>query len=377
MSNSNHHFETVVIGGGQAGLALGYYLAQYDHDFVILDAGERVGDAWRTRWDSLRLFTLAKNSRLPGMSFPAPDDHFPTKDEMADYLEAYAERFDLPIRLNTTVNTLCRNDDRYVLDTDSQPVEADRVVVATGPYHHPNIPEFAESLDPAITQLHSSSYRNSDQFPHGDVLVVGTGNSGGEIVVEIAATGRRTYLSGRDVGDIPLPLTIFGNRAVNWIFSWLTGTVLTTDTWAGRTLKERFQGGGDPRIRVSATDIRGAGVEWEPRVEGVTDGTPRLDDGRVLDVDGIVWATGFRPDYSWIELPGLTLDEDGYPVHNRGVVEGEPGLYFVGLPFQYTPVSALVRGVGRDARYIAERLLAAGDNEPRTRSHQNVSRMED
>jgi putative flavoprotein involved in K+ transport len=322
-----------------------------------------VGDAWRTRWDSLRLFTLAKNSRLPGLSFPAPDDHFPTKDEMAEYLEAYAERFDLPVQLNTTVSTLTQNGDRYLLDTDAQCVTAESVVVAIGPYHHPNIPAFANDLDPSITQFHSSRYRNPDQLSAGDVLVVGTGNSGAEIAVELAATDRTVWLSGRDVGDIPLPLDAFGNRLVNGLFSWLTGTVLTTDTWAGRTLKKRFQGGGDPRIRISTTDIREAGIEWMPRTEGVTDGTPRLDDGRVLDVTAVVWATGFHPDYTWIEVPGVTLNENGYPIHDRGVIDGEPGLYVLGLPYQYTPVSALIRGVGTDARYIAECLRMRTDSQ--------------
>jgi putative flavoprotein involved in K+ transport len=345
--SSENIFDTIVIGGGQAGLAMGYYLAQQDCDFVILDAGEQVGDTWRHRWDSLELFSSARYSNLPGLSFPSPDDYFPTKDEMADYLEAYAAQFDLPIYLDTRVESLARDGECYTLHDDSQRFTADHVVIATGPFHHPNVPEIAEELDGSLTQLHSSEYRNPEQLPPGNILVVGAGNSGAEIAVELATT-RRIWLSGRDTGHIPLGL--FNNR----VFWWLFINVLTVDTWIGWKLKERGKGRGDPLIRLTPTEIRHVGVEQVPRTDGVTDGMPRLEDGRVLDVDGVVWATGFRSDYNWIELPGLTLREDGSPVHNRGVVEGEPGLYFLGLPFQYTLLSATIGGIGADARYIAD-----------------------
>lgn len=344
-------FDTIVIGGGQAGLTMGYYLAAHDCDFMILDASERIGDTWRNRWESLRLFTPTKNSHLPGMPFSISDDHYPTKDEMADYLEAYAARFDLPIQLDTRVDVLTRIDDQYALATDSQRFAADHVVVATGPFHYPNVPVFADQLDPSIVHLHSSEYRNPEQLPDGDVLVVGAGNSGTEIAVELAATDRRTYLSGRDTGHIPLGF--FNNR----LFSWLSYTVLTVDTWIGQKLKERTQGQGDPVIRLSSSDIRQAGVERVPRTDGVTDGKPRLDNGQVRDVTAVVWATGFRPDFSWIDLPALTLGDDGYPIHYRGVTNEVPGLYFLGLPYQYTPVSATIGGADPDARYITERLL--------------------
>lgn len=348
--------ETAVIGGGQAGLAMGYYLARRDHSFVILDARSRVGDAWRRRWDSLRLFIPAGLSSLPGLPFPAADDYFPTKDEMADYLESYADRFDLPVQLDTTVESLTRSGDRYVLDAGAERITANHVVVATGPYHHPNVPGFAPKLDPSIVQLHSSEYRNPDQLPEGDVLVVGAGNSGAEIAIELAAD-RCIRLSGRDTGhlprwdseDLPRWLFWFDGR----IFEWLVSDLLTVDTWIGRKLKERGREGGDPLIRLTPEDLHRAGIERVPRVEEVEDGTPRLDDGRLLDVAAVIWATGFRPDFRWIELPGLRLDDDGYPVHDRGVVDDEPGLYFLGLPYQRSLLSATLVGVGADARYIA------------------------
>jgi putative flavoprotein involved in K+ transport len=355
-SDSVHHFDTVVIGGGQAGLAMGYYLIQQDRDFVILDASERVGDTWRNRWESLRLFSSAQYSSLPGLSFPASDDYFPTKDEMAEYLEAYAARFNLPIRLDIKVNSLSRNSEHYVIDADSQRVLADHVVVATGPFHHPNVPAFADELNPALTQIHSSEYQTPDQLPDDDVLVVGAGNSGAEIAVELAATGRRTYLSGRDTGHIPLGL--FNTR----VFWWLFGSVLSGETWIGQKLKERAQGRGDPLIRLTSTDIRRAGVERVPRTKDVADGKPRLADGQVLDVAGVVWATGFRPAFSWIEVPELSIVEDGYPAHYRGKVDGVPGLYVLGLPYQHTLVSATIGGVAADARYIADHIRTQTDS---------------
>lgn len=356
MERTPRQVDTVVIGAGQAGLTMGYYLAAQECDFVILDASERVGNSWRTRWDSLRLFTPARYNNLPDMAFPASDDYYPTKDEMADYLEGYADQFDLPIHLNTTVETLTRHGDRYALETGSQRFLSTNVVVATGAFHTPHIPAFSEDLTPSITQLHSRSYRNPDQLPDGDVLVVGAGSSGAEIAVELAATDRQVWLSGRDVGNIPI--SVFNSRVV----VWLASTVFTVDTWIGRTLKKRLQGGGIPRVRTTSTDIREAGIEWVPRTEDVADGRLRLEDGRVLDVAAVVWATGFHPDYTWIEVPGMTVGEDGYPMHHRGVVDGVPGLYILGLPFQYALIPR-ISGLATDARYIADHLLTASNSQ--------------
>jgi putative flavoprotein involved in K+ transport len=340
-------FDTVVVGGSQAGLAVGHYLADQRRDFVILDAGHRVGDTWRRRWDSLRLFTPARYDGLPGMPFPAPGGYYPTKDEMADYLEAYACRFDVPVGTGVRVESLGKKEDRYLLVSNAGRFEAENVVVASGSLRTPKSPAFAANLDRSIAQLHSSTYRNPAQIPAGDVLVVGAGNSGAEISVELVAAGRRVWLSGRDVGRIPF----FGSRLSWWIF----GNVLTSESRFGRKLKEGGGGGGGtPLIRLRPKDVLRAGVVRVPKVEGTADGRPRLEDGRVLDVNAVVWATGFGPDFAWIRLP--VFGEDGHPVHHRGVVEKEPGLYFVGLPFQHTLTSALIGGVGADARYVAEHL---------------------
>lgn len=356
-------FDTVVIGGGQAGLAMGYYLKEQERDLAILDAGDRLGDAWRRRWDSLRLFTPAALSGLPGLPFPFPGGYFPTKDETADYLDEYARKFDLPVRLGRHVDSLRREGGDYLVGAGEERCLAENVVVATGSYHTPRIPDFAEWLDPSITQLHSSAYRRPDQIPEGDVLVVGAGNSGAEISVELTAT-RHTYLSGRDTGKVPggvhqrrLPRhTLFG-----WFVGWWLLGRLTVDTKLGQNGREFNRSQGAPLVRFGPKDLIKAGVERVPRVEGVVDGKPQLADGQVLDVASVVWATGFRPDFGWIELP--IFGEDGYPLQHRGVVDAAPGLYFLGLPFQHTFASAVIGGVGKDARYIAEH-LAGRTREP-------------
>lgn len=342
---SEHRFDTVVVGGGQAGLAVGYYLKEQAQDFVILDTGGRVGDAWRGRWDSLRLFTPAAYNGLAGMPFPAPSGYYPTKDEMADYLETYAQKFGLPVRLRRRVGSLARCEGGYLLAAGQERYVAENVVVATGPYHTPRMPGFAEHLNPPIFQVHSSSYRNPEHLPEGDALVVGAGNSGAEISMELAAT-RRTYLSGRDTGSAPAGLL------KSRLFWWLIGRV-TADTRLGRRGKKFDRKRGTPLVGLRPKDIARAGVERVPRVEGTRDGRPLLADGRVLEVATVVWATGFEPAFGWIELP--VFDGEGYPVHHRGVADA-PGLYFVGLPFQHTFASAVVGGVSEDARYVAEQL---------------------
>jgi putative flavoprotein involved in K+ transport len=357
---SDHQFDTVVVGGGQAGLAMGYFLRRQHRDFVILDAATRVGHTWRSRWDSLRLFTPAFHSGLPGMPFPAPGHSFPTKDQTADYLEAYADRFQLPIRLGRRVQSLSRYDGGYLVGVGDQRYTAEHVVVATGPYHHPHVPGFAAGLDPSIVQLHSSGYRNPGQLPDGDVLVVGAGNSGAEIAVELAAT-RRTYLAGPDVGHAPIWLIH------NWFSLWLADHLLTTDTSLGRRMRDTRHRRGDPLVRLKPADIVAAGVHRVPRVDGVVDGTPRLADGRTLEVAVVVWATGYRPDFGWIDLP--IFDAAGNPTHHRGVVAAAPGLYFLGLPFQYTSTSDHVGGVGRDARHIAQHLAALAGTSRRRVPH--------
>ena len=347
-------YETVVVGGGQAGLATGYHLARLGRPFVILDAGQRVGDAWRARWDSLRLFTPARYSGLPGMGFPAAAWHYPTKDEVAEYLEFYAARFQLPVRTGVRVDGLTRQGDRYLVTAGERRFEAANVVVASGAYHHPLVPGFAPELDPGILQLHSSGYRRPAQLQEGGVLVVGAANSGAEIAVELAGA-HRTWLSGRHPGSEPTRAGSRLDRLLTPPFWFFISQVLTVDTPVGRKLRPKLMGAGTPLARVRRGHHRRR-IERVPRAVGARDGLPVLEDGRVLEVANVVWCTGYRPDFSWIDLP--VTDDDGQPRHDRGVVAGQPGLYFVGLFFQSAVSSALVGGVGRDAEQIVARIAA-------------------
>jgi putative flavoprotein involved in K+ transport len=346
-------FDTVIIGGGQAGLSVGYHLAMRGLPFVILDANERIGDAWRKRWDSLRLFTPARYDGLQGWRFPAPALSFPTKDEMADYLEAYAARFDLPVRTGVEVDGLFREGDRFIITSGDRRFEAKHVVVATGANQVPKVPAFADELRSSIMQLHSSQYRRPSQLQEGAVLVVGAGNSGAEIAFEVSRL-HPTYLSGRPSGQIPVRHGPAAARFVLPVVRFVGHHVLTLRTPIGRKAQPRFISHGAPLIRVKLKDLAAAGVEQVPRTVGIEDGRPTLEDGRVLDVSNVIWCTGFKEEFPWIDLP--IFDENKRPLHERGVVVGEPGLYFVGLPFQYALSSDVLPGVGRDAEYIAKHI---------------------
>jgi putative flavoprotein involved in K+ transport len=352
----SEHIETVVIGGGQAGLAVGYHLRRNDLPFLILDENPRIGDVWRNRWDSLRLFTTAAYSGLPGMPFPVPRSAYPTKDEVADYFEAYAERFGLPVRTGVKVDRLSDGGDGFVVTAGDDRFFADNVVVATGGYRHPRIPSFSTQLDDTIVQLHSTQYRNRDQLREGRVLVVGAGNSGAEIALDIAGD-HRVWLSGPDPGQEPTRAGSIPDRLLTPIM-WLAATRLTVRTLPGRKLRDRFLDPprGIPLGRVRRRDIVAAGIERVPRTTGVSNGHPVLEDGRVLDVSNVIWCTGFTPNHDWIDLSIAT--HNGFPVHNRGIVESCPGLYFIGLLFLYSLSSALLGGVGRDAEYLVDHIVA-------------------
>ncbi len=353
--------ETVVVGGGQAGLSVGYHLARRGLPFVILDAHERIGDAWRKRWDSLRLFSPARYSGLPGMPFPGKAHAYPTKDEMANYLEAYAARFKLPVRTGIRVSQLSRKGDRFELTAGDKRLEADNVVVAMATHQVPWVPPFALELDPGIVQLHSAEYRNASQLQEGAVLVVGVGNSGGEIALDVAS-GHTTWLAGRETGRVPFRIEGAAARFVfiPLLFRIIAHRVLTVDTPMGRKMRPKIMSHGQPLVRVKLEDIAAAGIERVPGVVGVRGGLPVLEDQRVLRVANVIWCTGFRPDFSWIDLP-ISFDDDEKPkepLHHRGIVAGEPGLYFLGLFFLYAMSSGFLRGVGRDAEHIAEHIAS-------------------
>jgi putative flavoprotein involved in K+ transport len=350
--------ETLIIGGGQAGLAMGYRLRELGRPFVIVDAHRRIGDAWRTRWDSMRVFTPARRDGLPGLPYPAPPHTFPTKDEVADYLESYAHRFGLDVRTGVRIERLTRRPDgRFVATTADGAFEADHVVVATGAFHKPRVPEFAPDLDPRIVQLHSSTYRNPSQLQAGDVLVVGPGNSGADIALELSRD-RSTYLAGRHPGQIPFRIESWRGRVAFPLLWQVWSHVLNVCTPLGRAARPKILAGHEPLIRVKRGDLEKAGVERVGRVVGVTDdGLPRLDDGRVLDVPNVVWCTGYRPDFGWLD--GIELDERGEPDQRRGVAPDQSGLFFLGREFQFAFNSHTIGGVGRDAAHLAKLIQGA------------------
>ena len=296
------------------------------------------------------------------MRFPGRRASFPTTHEMADFLESYAARFELPVRTSTAVDTLTRNGERYVVTAGAKTFEADNVVVATGVMQKPVVPTFAPELDPRITQLHSSDYRNLSQLQEGRVLVVGASHSGADIAYEAAAE-HETILSGRDTGQMPASIETRRGRAGQRVLFFVGSHVLTVDTPLGRKMRPHIRHGGAPLIRYRKKDLLAAGVQRVfARTVGVEDGLPVLDDGRVLDVRNVIWCTGFCPDYTWIKIP-LEQDEDGYPAQYRGAVDSAPGLYFVGMLFLHSFASMLIAGTGRDAERVAEHLLARSSEE--------------
>ncbi len=353
--------DTVVIGAGQAGLAVGLYLALQRRAFVILDAHERVGDSWRQRWDSLRLFTPARYDALPGSRYPGSPWSFPSRDEFADYVEGYSVEHRLPVRTSTSVRRLAREGTGYVVETDDGRLLADHVIVAAGFDRLPETPHFSAELDRAITQLHSSEYRNPDQIPDGDVLVVGTGNSGADIALELSRS-HQVHLSGRHPGQVPFRIERPSSRILSLLVFAAFAHVLTTGTPIGRRARAGVLAHSGPLIRVKTGDLAASGVHRVPRVVGARDGLPVVEGGQTLPVRCIVWCTGYRPDHSWIDLP--VIGRDGLPDHERGVCPTQPGLYFLGQLFQYSLASSMIHGVGRDAKYVADHIARVAGAAP-------------
>jgi putative flavoprotein involved in K+ transport len=347
MQDLTDRHDVVVVGGGQAGLAMGYFLAQQGRDFVILEAADEPAAAWLKRWDSLRLFTPARYSALPGRAFPGDPNRYPTRDEVASYLATYARELDLPVRFGSRVQSLRIASGGYVLETDERGYEAQQVVVATGPFQVPRVPPIADSLGEGVVQLHSGEYRRPSDIPAGTVLVVGGGNSGFQIAEELADSHQVHLAIGSR--QTPFPQRLLG-RDLFWYLE-ATGLIRKSlDSRVGQRLSGR-----DTLIGSSPRGIRRRGVEIHPRAVAAEGSTVTFADGGKLDVGAVIWATGYRGDYSWIDVP--VFDERGLPVHRRGVTDS-PGLYFLGLTWLYTRGSALIGWVRDDAEFIAEQIKA-------------------
>ncbi|MEU8221760.1 NAD(P)/FAD-dependent oxidoreductase [Kribbella sp. NPDC048915] len=347
---------TVVIGAGQAGLAMGYYLRRARIDFVVLEGNDRVGECWRKRYDSLRLFSLPRYASLPGLRIGTAD--CPNRDEMANYLEQYVDHHQLPVRTGVRVTRLTRDDDGFLVETTSGTWRADNVVVAAGMHSVPRWPAFAAEVDPSTRQLHSLEYRNPSQFADGTVLVVGAANSGTDIALEAVKT-HRTVLAGRHPGQVPVDIDSRAGHLLTPIVMFLFKYVLTRGTPMGRKAIANAVRNGLPLTRNKLEHLDAAGIQRVERIVEVREGKPVTSDGKVLDGIGtVVWCTGSDPDHRWIELP--VFDEHGWPRHERGVSTDVPGLAFLGLDFQYTIASASIQGVDRDARFLVRHLRRRG-----------------
>jgi putative flavoprotein involved in K+ transport len=372
-TGNSTYVETIVIGGGQAGLCTGYYLKKQGASFLILDANECVGDAWRNRWDSLKLFSPSRYV-LPGLSLRAETDGFPTKDQIADYLAEYAGHFNLPVKNGVRVDRLQRQDDRFVLICGSRRYVCSNVIVAMANYQVPRVPHFAGEIDPRIVQLHSHEYRNSSQLKPGSVLVVGAGNSGADIALDVARK-RRTILSGKEAGHIPWRIeSVFARHVLMRLVRFIGHHVLSLKTPIGRKVRPKMLHHTTSLIRVKPKDFELAGIERVGKTIGVRDGLPVVASGESLDVQSIIWCTGYANGFSWIDLP--IFDSIGDPMHDQGVVPRVPGLYFVGLHFLYAMSSATLMGIARDAKRIARQVAARSPSRRFEREEEEPSEAE-
>ncbi|CAM4396389.1 oxidoreductase [Bacillus manliponensis] len=343
-----NRYNTIIVGAGQAGLAMGYYLRDITSSFLLIESHARLGDSWRLRYDSLILFTPRSHSALPGMSLPGNQNGYPTKDELADYLEEYSEKFHLPVKLNTKITKVFKEKGNFHIITNSgEEFSTKNLIIATGPFQQPYIPDFSDEIPNDIFQIHSAYYKNPSQLKEGTTLVVGGGNSGMQIATELSST-REVYIS---LGKKPkfLPYQVL-NKSIFWWFGVLGLSRLTVDSKLGQALKKN-----DPIIGKEIIPLVKEGkVKMLPRTTGFIDQKVKFENGNQVQPENIIWATGFKPDYNWLDISNI-FDKKGLPIHERGVTK-EPGLFFIGLSWQYRRGSALLLGVGEDAEFLVGKL---------------------
>ncbi|WBL24019.1 flavin-containing monooxygenase [Zunongwangia sp. HRR-M8] len=336
----------IIIGAAQAGLAMAYYLKQAGYNFIILDKEEEIGASWLNRWDSLKLFTPTEFNHLPGMDFPSEKGHYPSKTEVANYFKLYAEKFDFPIQLNTLVTSVSKEKSTFFITTEKEELKAKNVVIATGPFHIPYTPPFYKKIDKSVFQIHSNFYKNPLQLQEGNALVVGAGDSGFQILDEISSTNRKTYFSGAtDVKVLPQELL---GKTLWWWFSKTGFLSFSKDSWIGKKINNSKQPiiGTDVKEILSRTNVEAVGKTLDAEGEIIS-----TEEKEISDIKNIVWATGYRPNFGWID--GLELTKDGYPKHKRGV-SNTKGLYFIGLPWLHTRGSATLGGIKNDAKYLSD-----------------------
>ncbi|WP_068546565.1 flavin-containing monooxygenase [Thalassotalea crassostreae] len=338
-------YDFIIVGGSQAGLAMGYELKKLGMNFLIVDGNDEIGGAWLKRWDSLTLFTTREFNNLPGLAFEGVRE-YPNKHDVADYLKRYVKHFQLPVQLNTLVTGLHKTANGYELNSNVGDLICKNVVVATGPFHTPFTPEFATKINPSVTQIHASDYRNPKQLQKGETLVVGGGDSGVQILSEVADLGEKTYCSGiTSLASLPQK---FLGKTLWWWLEKLGVLSLSKYNWLGKQINKRMQPviGTDVKALLARINVTNVG-----RTLDATNDSIRCVNCELSSVKNIIWATGFKPDFSW--MGDIDLDDSGYPVNYRGVSNID-GIYYIGLPWMYTRGSATLGGVAKDAKYLGQ-----------------------
>lgn len=335
----------IIVGGAQAGLSMAYYLNKMDKKFIVVDKEDEVGASWLNRWDSLKLFTPSEFNNLPGMDFPAEKGYYPTKEDVADYFKNYTVAFDIEIKLNTLIEKVSKKEGYFILRHQDGEIKSKNIVIATGPFHIPYTPSFSKNISDKIFQIHSNYYKNPGQLQEGPAMVVGAGDSGFQILDEVSQSNRTTYFSGATDVRV-LPQELFG-KTLWWWFTKIGFLSFSRKTWLGKKLSQSKQ-------PIIGTDVKGIlkrkNVIPVGKTKNAKDEIIVTENRKIENLRNIVWATGYRPNFSWIE--GLELSKDGYPKHNRGVSNIE-GLYFIGLPWLHTRGSATLGGIKKDAQYLA------------------------